>query len=357
MNKINMALGRVPERIAVFRALKLGDLLCAVPAFRAVRRAFPNAHIALISLPWASEFVARFPNYFDEFIAFPGWPGLPEQPLNPAQTVQFLSTMQSRQWDLVLQQQGNGTLINAMLALFGSGAVAGFHPTDHPERFAPNPDLFMPYPPVEHEIIRHSRLMEFLGIPVPGTELEFPLTDADQTQLNGLLAAHHLTPGSYVCLHAGGISGRRWPADRFARVADALAERGLTVVLTGTQAELLVAETVQQQMHHPSVRVVGETNLGSLAALLKGSALLVSNDTGVSHVAAACAVPSVVVFTSANPAEWAPLDQQRHRVVLETEPDIVARVVSEAIDLLNHAKTEHSHLAYSRGVSDGHHLG
>ena len=334
LNKLTTALGRTPERIAVFRALKLGDLLCAVPSFRALRRAFPQAHITLISLPWAEEFVTRYSAYFDEFITFPGWPGLPEQPLDPARTVQFLHEMQSYQWDVVLQQQGNGTLVNTMLALFGAGAVAGFHPIRHPERFAPNPDLFMAYPDHEHEVKRHVRLMEFLGLPTQGYELEFPLTEADRVKARQLQTTHGLTPGQYVCMHAGGISGRRWPSANFAQVGNALAKRGMTVVLTGTAAETSIVEDVRRQIYYPTVSVVGQTDLGTLAGLLTESALLVSNDTGVSHVAAACAVPSVVVFTSADPAEWALLDHTRHRIVLETEADSVGRVIEEVQSLL-----------------------
>jgi ADP-heptose:LPS heptosyltransferase len=335
MDKLSTALGRTPARIAIFRALNLGDLLCAVPAFRALRRAFPGAHIALISLPWAQAFVDRFPAYLDEFITFPGWPGLPEQPLDPIRTVQFLQDMQARRWDVVLQQQGNGTLVNAMLALFGAGAVGGFHPTGHPERFVPQPDLFMPYPERDHEIKRHVRLMTFLGIPDQGYALEFPLTEADRAAARQLQERHNLTPGHYVCMHVGGVSGRRWPAANFARVGNALAECGLTMVLTGTPNELPVVQEVREQISYPTVSVVGETSLGTLSALLRESALLVSNDTGVSHVAAASAVPSVVVFTSADPAEWAPLDSARHRVIHETEPNAVERVILEAVRFIN----------------------
>lgn len=324
----------MPKRIAIFRALNLGDLLCAVPSFRALRRAYPDAHIALISLPWAQEFVDRFPAYLDEFILFPGWPGLPGQPLDPPRTVQFLQAMQARQWDVVLQQQDNGSLANTLLALVGAAAVGGFHPTDQPEWFAVRPDLFMPYPEGEHEIRRHVRLMSFLGIPDQGYDLEFPLTDADRTAARPLQTTHGLSPGSYVCMHPGGVSGRRWPAANFARVGNALAEYGLTIVLTGTPGEQPVVQEVRDQIRFPTVSVVGKTSLGTLSVLLRESAMLISNDTGVSHVAAANAVNSVIVFTSADPAQWPPLDAGRHRVVHETEPDAVERVILEATRFL-----------------------
>src|SRR3954470_8949327 len=87
-------------RIAVVRALHLGDMLCAVPALRSVRARFPNAHVTLIGLPWARELVARLSRFVDDFAEFPGFPGIPERDVDPSRTVQFLTEAQRHPFDL-----------------------------------------------------------------------------------------------------------------------------------------------------------------------------------------------------------------------------------------------------------------
>src|ERR1044071_9536803 len=106
--------------IIIFRALQLGDLLCSIPAFRALRNAFPKAHIAITGLPWMKMLPERFPRYFDEFFLFPGYPGLPEQGFKAEQTAEFLLRMAQRRFDLALQMQGNGKIVNPMIELFGA---------------------------------------------------------------------------------------------------------------------------------------------------------------------------------------------------------------------------------------------
>src|SRR4051794_29268472 len=92
-----------PRRIAIFRALQLGDLLCTVPALRALRAALPRAEIVLIGLPWAESFISRFDRYLDRFIEFPGYPGLPERPPRVDRIPAFLEAVRREQFDLALQ--------------------------------------------------------------------------------------------------------------------------------------------------------------------------------------------------------------------------------------------------------------
>ena len=334
-------LGRpLPRRIAILRALKLGDLLCAVPAFRALRAALPQAEITLIGLPWASSFVERFEQYLDGFIELPGYPGLPERTPQLAAIPRFLARVQERRLDLAIQMHGSGSITNSLTVLLGARLNAGYFV---PGEYCPDEERFLPYPHAGLEIRRHLQLMDFLGIPAQGEHLEFPLDPDDFRALAAVEDAVGLRQTDYVCVHPGaGSPARRWPPERFAAVADALAARGLQVVLTGTAEEAELARVVARAMKARALNLVARTNLGALGALLAGARLLVSNDTGVSHIAAALRVPSVAISTGNNPDHWAPLDRQRHRVLSPASGVMPEAVIAQAADVL---RAEGSHAA------------
>lgn len=323
-------LADAPASVAILRALQLGDMMCAVPALRAVRAALPHASITLVGLRWARAFARRFSHYVDDFIEFPGWPGLPERDVDAPAVPTFLADMQSRNFDLALQLHGNGSVVNPILELFGAHARAGFAPAG---THMPGP-LFMPYPDQGTETERLLSLTTFLGFPARGTELEFPLEPADFAELRDAMEGR-TELHNYAVVHPGSRSReRRWDASKFARVGDALAHHGLSVVLTGTADERALTAAVAERMSHPAVDLSGETTLGALALLVDGARVVVSNDTGISHVAAARRKPSVIIFCASDPRRWAPQDRDLHRVVLVGSPHAIESVIAEALDLL-----------------------
>ena len=306
----------VPQRVAVFRALVLGDLLCAVPALRALKRGWPQSELTLIGLPWARELAQRL-WMVDRFIEFPGFPGLPESIADIGALPGFLQRMQAEHFDLLLQMHGSGRITNPLMAACGARHTAGFV---EPGSYTPEPDLFVPWPAQGHEIERLLTLVDGLGLPRCGNELEFPLNDTDRIELASVWpGAYGARP--YVCVHPGAqLPSRRWPPERFAAVADTLAGRGFTIVLTGTPGEATLARRVAEAMRHPAVNLAGRTTLWTLGALIEHARLVVCNDTGVSHVAAALGTASVVVSCGADVSRWSPLDRERHAVLWQLTP-------------------------------------
>jgi ADP-heptose:LPS heptosyltransferase len=325
------------RRVAVVRALQLGDLLCAVPALRTMRANEPTAHITLIGLPWAGLMVERYPEYLDAHLDFPGWPGIPEAWGDEGATARFIDDARSQPFDVVVQMHGDGTHMNAFAHSLGAGEVVGFVPSEEPASATA-----LPYPWDLPEIDRHLALLQHLGHRAAGTHLEFPVSTTDRAEARTLLA-HAGIEAPYAIVHAGSRSpDRRWHAANFAEVSDALARRGIEVLLTGTSTEAGIASDVRTSMAERAHCVAGDTSLGGLAALLEGARVLVCNDTGVAHLAAAIGTPSVVVFTGSDRARWAPLNGDRHRAVGAGRPDrtedspatVEVGAVLEALDAL-----------------------
>lgn len=323
------------NHILVVRSLPgLGDLLCGVPALRALRMAFPTSRISFLGLPGQRWFSDRFSHLIDDWVDFPGYPGIPEGWRGVGGIPAFLAKQQEQSYDLALQLHGNGSSINPLVTLLGAKITAGFFV---PGQFCPNPRYCLPYPETESEVWRLLRLLEYLQVPLQGDDLSFPVQQRDYSTCRQQMEMYSLQMGSYVCLHPGASgSDRRWSVSGFAAVGDVLAAQGYTVVLTGTQTEHVLTEAVAERMSSRSVNLAGQTELGPLAALLQQSALLVCNDTGISHLATAVGTPSVVVFSNSELHRWAPLNRDRHRVVdLRTSKiDPISAVLSHVESLL-----------------------
>ncbi len=326
------------KRIAVFRALQLGDLLVAVPAFRALRQRFPDAEITLIGLPWAASFVQRFYSYIDRFVEFVGYPGLDEIPFDRQRTERFLAEQRAYNYDLVLQMHGSGRASNPFVLALDASSTVGYY-----EKMPAGLTIEAAYPDDIHEIYRNLNLVPLLmqqdddasvgtdlsrpsGISIADkdvinrslqTYLEFPLFADDYAEADALLRSFLQSGKRMIGIHPGARPpARRWPTDYFAIVADALAQRfDAQILLTGGPGEEQTVQAVMDAMHTSAVSFAGKTSLGSLAALISRFDLFISNDTGPSHIACAVDCPSVTLFGPADVTRWAPLDRQRHLVV------------------------------------------
>jgi ADP-heptose:LPS heptosyltransferase len=321
------------RHVAFLRArVGLGDLLCSVPALRALRHARPDIRITVITWAEAAPVLARFAPYIDELLPFSGYPGIPDRPSDGRRLHGLLSTAAARRFDLVLQAYGDRIAANEVCERIGRSAgarVGGFAAAG----FAGRGELYLPYPRRVHEVHRHLALVRHLGVTGGDSTLEFGELPGDTAAFAALADRHDLAPGRYAVLHPGAsATTRRWPPARFAAVADQLSSRGLGVVLSGVAAERSLGRAILRHARCRPVDLTGATTLGALALLLRNAALLVANDTGVAHLAAATGTSSVTLFMAGDPVRWAYHDD-RHRVVRAGVPCSPCPHLSCPIDL------------------------
>ncbi|MDQ2657801.1 MAG: glycosyltransferase family 9 protein [Bacteroidota bacterium] len=325
------------SKIAIFRALYLGDMLCIIPTVRSIRAAFPHSEIYLIGLPWQKEFADRFARYFDHFIEFPGWPGLPEQQPDREKILAFLLRISRFNFDLVLQMQGNGETTNSLCMLWNGKQVCGLRKAGE---YAPDDKLFPDSTDGEHEVLRFFKLLDCLGLKSQGTQLEFPITGEEWSASRSMLEAMGLRRNEYVCVHPGARDKRRrWSTDHFAHIANKLAAHGYPVLLTGSQQEREILKDLQNKTSASLSNIVesfGHISAGELAAIIAGARLLVSNDTGVSHIASALQTASVIIFSPFSDINrWRPLDETKHIAIpyeQANDPENVWETIVKILD-------------------------
>lgn len=299
-------LAQTPKKIVLVRASRIGDFVCATPAFRALRQALPQAEISLVAMPLVAELVARSP-YLDRFIPFPGFPGMAEQFFAADLTLAFFQRMQAERFDLAIQMHGSGVYSNPITLMLGAQTTAGFI---RPGDAAGCLDAAFSLPENLHEVYRVLALIGFLGVPSCGEQVEFPLVAADH-QAAELLLAHLNHP--LIGLHptAGDLS-KCWSADRFTQVGRSLQQQcGGTVVVLGSQASWQLAEQITQGIARGTVNLAGKTSLPELGAVIDRLSVLISNDSGPAHIAYARHIPTVTLFGHTDPAIWGALPSTR----------------------------------------------
>jgi len=147
----------------------------------------------------------------------------------------------------------------------------------------------------------------------------FAISDGERERVAGLLSGR---TRPWVALAPGAIYGRtkRWPASRFADLAARLQERhAAEIILTGSARDREACHAVEAAMTASVVNLAGRTDVGTAAALLAEMDLVVSNDSGAMHLAAAVGAPVVAIFGSTN-SDWTSPIGSRVRIVRREEP-------------------------------------
>jgi lipopolysaccharide heptosyltransferase II len=298
-----------PRRIVVLKSCCLGDALLATPMLGALRRAYPTAYIVAAVGRWARP-------------ALTGNPGLDSLldlesvgvgHLSPASYLRALRRLRAGRFDLALVLDRTPVL-TALPLLAGIPVRAGI---DSAGRGFPL-NVRVPWLEVEHEAHLFLRIATALGLETEGAALRFVPSPADHRAAAALWREAGLEGRRAVAMAPGGganpgttMLGKRWPAARFAALADALqGEHGLAVLLTGASDDRAVVEEVARQMRTPAVDLAGRTAFGALGAVLARCDLFAGNDSGPMHLAAAVGIPVLAIFGPTDPAVYAPFTRQ-----------------------------------------------
>jgi ADP-heptose:LPS heptosyltransferase len=139
---------------------------------------------------------------------------------------------------------------------------------------------------------------------VTDDRLQMTVTPRQRGRVRAMLQAAGVAEGRrYLVVHPGASApSRRYPATRFGRAADEVAARsGCVAVFTGDAAEQAVVDEARRAMTQDSIALAGRLDVGELAALIEGAPLLLANNTGPAHIAAAMGTPVVVLYALTNP--------------------------------------------------------
>jgi len=312
------------RRILVVRVDHIGDMVLSTPAFRALKHAFPQAHLTLLARPETAELMHTNPN-LDEIITFS--PQLfarsGERIPSAEETLELLARLKKRGFDLAIDLRGE-RLTTLLAALSGARVVVSpdFGDTGLATVKVPSTSPYN-FDERRHQVDINLDALRALGIEPFKGGLEINLVEEDRNRACELLRKHQLHRHPFLAgLHVGGgYPSKLWTVSGFAEIGDRLVrEYGAGVVITGSAADLKRAARVASLMEYPCTVLAGQTNLREVAALLETFRIFVSGDCGLMHIASAVGTRTVGIFGGVNIVErWRPY--QGEYAVVRYEPE------------------------------------
>lgn len=285
-----------PHRIFVKGLNWVGDAIMATPALAHLRRCFPRAEITLMVRPWVAAVYEHNPDIDHLWVHD-----------DAASLKSFLAAVarirRSRfDWGIALT---NSPRSAALLRLGGIPRRIGFNRGGR-RWMLTDPVTLDPELLTLHQVYYYLGILEpFCGAPHQPVEQKLVVGDIERQEIDRLLRQTGLDHGRLLIgLAPGSINStaKRWPADRFAAVAQRLIEQhNAEVLLLGSPKEHEVLQRVAAQCRHPLHDMTGKTGLSQAIALFDRLDGLVTNDAGGMHIAAALKVPTIAIF---GPTEW-----------------------------------------------------
>ncbi|MFA5833523.1 MAG: glycosyltransferase family 9 protein [Bacteroidota bacterium] len=290
------------KKILVVRTDRIGDVVLSLPMLPLLKKKYPNAAISVMVRPYTKELVENH-SCVNEVILWDETKSISE----------YVALLKVKRFDIALLPYPR---FNLALITFLSGiplrAGTGYRWYSflfNKRNYEHRKDA------KRHEVDYNLNLLGMLGIESSTTpQFEFPISDAIQKKVSGIIAADGIK--DFIVLHAGsGGSARDWSIEKFAQLGDAIQQKfGLRVVLTGGKNEMDLVQSLVSKMNSEPINYVGKFSLQELGALFSTASVFVSNSTGPLHIASIVGTPVVAFYPpiiQCSPQRWGPYTEKK----------------------------------------------
>jgi len=295
------------KNILIIKPSALGDIVLALPALTALRKSFPDAKISWLIRPEFAPLLENHP-HLDEIIPFDR--NLLAKAFFSRRAFgalfRLIRKLHTGKFDVVFDFQG---LFRTAILARATGCKKVYGMSESREMA----HLFYTHQ-IEHDFNNihlvdfYIKMVKAAGAESLDARFELPPSPADANSVSRILANLDIQPGQYIVFVPGSAHvDKCWPVERFAALADKIASQfEMPIIAIGTNSEGTLIEKIQNAAEAQITSLAGRTSLKELVELLRAARLVVSNDTGPGHIAAALGTPLVMMYSWSNPARIAP---------------------------------------------------
>jgi heptosyltransferase II len=297
----------VIRRIALIKPCCIGDVVFATALLSALRRGYPDAEIDWIVGSSALPALREHPDLRRVLDSGP----LANPAAKPRSLLTLIQLLRSDKYDLAVVPDRSPLLGLAPL-MAGIPRRAGLDSAGR--GFTYTIKARIDPVQVRHEADIYLDIARALDLPTDGCWANIPPSQAAQDRARESLQTAGSTEKPLIVVHPGGgvnagmtMIEKRWPADRFAALADRIAEAvGGQIALIGLKSDLPAMEQFRQRVQHPILDLTERLSLTETGALASLAALYIGNDNGVAHLAAASGGKVLIIFGPSDPRRYAP---------------------------------------------------
>lgn len=305
-----------PQNILIVKLSAIGDVVQTIPMVEALKQKYPQAKIDWVVEEEASDLLTGHPALNRVIVSRrKSWQKRFFRKGETGDTLkeirEFISDLRREKYDWVIDNHG---LFKSGLFVFLSRGVRkiGFKPSpgiaDEGNYFFTN-ERYKPLSIERHALERYLDLITQLGVPAAKPLLNFSVPGESRERAAEILRQHGLFSKPLVIIHPiAKWTTKQWPPENFARLAEALAQKGVSVAFTGSRDDIEPVQEIFHQVKNQKkiLNLTGKTNLKELGAVFSLSDLVLTTDTGPMHLAAAVKAPLIALFGPTAPWRTGP---------------------------------------------------